>query len=500
MKIKQLKEKTAQGLKDFLPKIGVGDIEGLLDTLNDKLSKSQGGEIKKPIVITNNNSNYSITINPDGNVFIYNKHYSRNIFNIRPYDENATDVIIDGNRHNASLSIDDIVKLISKRGEIYNSNDIFTASKFKLRNGSNNQVLLGDGTTTSKLVSYISTSPQFDAYIVNILNIDGAHDSFTILGATKELAGLMTATDKAKLDDIPNTYLPLTGGVMKGTLYVPYISPSSQAGLTITGVTGIEHNDQNKFTTPEVWTTDGNSIPIDKAGGVPRLNSNSKIGENQIDELRGYISTLSGRIHTSYNEYSNIGYLSVGGDSNIKGSAGAITIERTDEVDGDLSSDTIITLDGETGSIEAINGTFTDKVKANGFSANNNGNSNTAWTTNGGSIDLINLLSNAAIYVAGGREETGQSRINYTTVIDNPDNIIFDLRMKMFLARKDLVYYSHWNADISKNIAPPSRYGIETDNGVFPFNNQMYKFSNCNDIYIATCSNGICIMKKLTLK
>ena len=56
MKIKQLKEKTAQGLKDFLPKIGVGDIEGLLDTLNDKLSKSQGGEINKPIVITNKNS------------------------------------------------------------------------------------------------------------------------------------------------------------------------------------------------------------------------------------------------------------------------------------------------------------------------------------------------------------------------------------------------------------------------------------------------------------
>ena len=65
MKIKQLKEKTAQGLKDFLPKIGVNDIEGLIDVLNDKLSKSRGGEVKKPIVITNDNSNYICRLSSD---------------------------------------------------------------------------------------------------------------------------------------------------------------------------------------------------------------------------------------------------------------------------------------------------------------------------------------------------------------------------------------------------------------------------------------------------
>ena len=119
------------------------------------------------------------------------------------------------------------------------------------------------------------------------------------------------------------------------------------------------------------------------------------------------------------------------------------------------------------------------------------------WTTNGGSINLINLLKNAAIYVAGGFELAGA--INNTTVIDNPDSIIFS-RTGNFLAKKDSVYYTHWNADISKNIAPPSRYGIENDTGVFPFNNQMYKFSGYDDIYIATCFNGTCTMKKLTLE
>lgn len=172
---------------------------------------------------------------------------------------------------------------------------------------------------------------------------------------------------------------------------------------------------------------------------------------------------------------------------------GSIKIEQ---LDGDTSS-VISKTEINSNSIITTNATVADKVKANGFLANNNGNGNTAWTTNGGSIDLINLLKNAAIYVAGGFELAG-SNINNTTVIDNPDSIIFD-RAGKFLAKKDSVYYTHWKADISKNIAPPSRYGIETDNGVVPFNNQMYKFIDQEDIYIAICIDGFCSMEKLTL-
>lgn len=172
---------------------------------------------------------------------------------------------------------------------------------------------------------------------------------------------------------------------------------------------------------------------------------------------------------------------------------GSIKIEQ---LDGDTSSVTSKT-EINSNSITTTNATVANKVKANGFLANNNGNSNTVWTTNGGSVDLINLLKNAAIYVAGGFERVG-ANVNNTTVIDNPDNIIFS-RTGSFLAKKDSVYYTHWKADISKNIAPPSRYGIETDNGVFPFNNQMYKFMNYDEIYIAICINGVCTMEKLTL-
>lgn len=172
---------------------------------------------------------------------------------------------------------------------------------------------------------------------------------------------------------------------------------------------------------------------------------------------------------------------------------GSIRIEQLDGDTSRVNSKTEI----DSNSITTTNATVANKVKANGFLANNNGNSNTVWTTNGGSIDLINLLKNAAIYVAGGFERVG-ANVNNTTVIDNPDNIIFS-RTGSFLAKKDSVYYTHWNADISKNIASPSRYGIETDNGVVPFNNQMYKFIDQEDIYIAICINGFCSMEKLTL-
>ena len=248
--------------------------------------------------------------------------------------------------------------------------------------------------------------------------IDGTALGTEFPAATKELAGLMTAADKTKLDAVKTTYLPLSGGTMTGPLN------------------------------------------IDFTEGI-------KIIESDLSPRNTYI-----------------------GD-------GSIRIERLDGDSSSVISKTEINSD----SITTTNATVANKIKANGFLANNNGNDYTAWTTNGESIDLIDLLSNTAIYVAGGFE-IAESGIDNDTVVDNPDSIIYDSSTLggRFFARKGLICYTHWNADISKNIAPPSRYGIETNVGVFPFNNQTYKFSGRDDIYIANCSNGTCSMEKLTLK
>lgn len=285
---------------------------------------------------------------------------------------------------------------------------------FQLAGGTDQDVLLGDGSTTNQLIKDVTAGAIQSEYNFNFVTTGNVNKFVTIKSATSTTAGVMTSADKAKLDGIENTYLPLSGGTLTGTL------------------------------------------GIDFTKGI-------KIIEYDLSPVNTYIGN------------------------------GSIKIEQ---LDGDTSS-VVSKTEIDSNSITTTNATVTNKVKANGFLANNNGNSNTAWTTNGGSIDLINLIKHAAIYVAGGFERV-ESNINNTTVINNPDSIIFS-STGSFFAKKDSVYYTHWNADISKNIASPSRYGIETDNGVVPFNNQMYKFIDQEDIYIAICINGFCSMEKLTL-
>lgn len=337
--------------------------------IDDKLSKSQGGEIKKPIVVTNDDSDYKTIINPDGSIYVFNKNTNNNVFSLI----NTNNGVIINNNVYAPIRVNNIDALYDKHDNVlYNSNsNVFYANGFIINNGNNEQVLLGDGSTTGELIKEISINNTVDGYRIIVKSINGDTKDTMLSGATGKVAGLMTAADKVKLDDINKTYLPLSGGTLTGVLRLNEIN-SDQNGLDIINVNGIQSVDQDKVLTPEVWAT------------------------------------------------------------------------------------------------------------------------------NGTSINILTLLSNAAIYVAGGFELVGLN-VNNTTVIDNPDSIIFS-RTGRFLAKKDSVYYTHWKADISKNIAPPSRYGIETNEGVFPFNNQMYKFSNQEYIYIAICSNGTCNMKELTLK
>lgn len=292
-----------------------------------------------------------------------------------------------------------------------------SSSMFQLTDGTDHDVLLGDGSTTDRLIKDVTAGAIQGEYNFNFITTGNVNKFVTINAATSTTAGVMTSADKAKLDDIENTYLPLSGGTLNGTLDIDFTE----------GIQIIEHD-------------------------LSPINTYIGNGSIKIEQLDG--------------DTSNV-------------------ISKTE-----INSNSIIT----------TNATVANKVKANGFLANNNGNGNTAWTTNGGSINLINLLKNAAIYVAGGFE-LAESGLNASTVVDNPDSIIFDKSLLggRFLARKGLTCYTHWKADISKNIAPPSRYGIETDNGVFPFNNQMYKFSQYDDIFIATCLSGGCSMEKLTL-
>lgn len=471
MKIKQLKEKTIKGFIDFLPKIGINDIEGLLNALNDKLSKSEGGEVNKPIVITNKDSNYSITINPDGSIYIWSKTKKENIFSLK----------IDNKDINRFVIINDDIHrglCISKIHALYGQNDDlcydgvsgnFYASRYVINGSNNTRVLLGDGSTTSNLIKQIRINKSNDIYTMIAEDIGNKIYLIEFPGATEELAGLMTAADKTKLDNVPNIYAKKS----KTISYITVCNLPNKRGLYI----AIDYADRTKPGTtvniPNATTTsDGCMSYKDK---------------NKLDNIEHtYISSQNGNIYSEYDTNNGNTTLDVTGNYDEEGSAGRIRLKYTEDSKGKLS----IMLDGSESS-----------VNAEKFSSIISPNKNEVWSTDGGRINVLNLLSNAAIYVAGGFELAGSS-IDNTTVVDSPNSIIFDDSVLggRFLARKGITCYTHWKADISKNMAPPSRYGIETDNGVFPFNNQMYKFSTYDDIFIAICSNSTCSMKILTLK
>lgn len=316
---------------------------------------------------------------------------------------------------------------------------------------------------------------------VNVPEASGPHrvGTFTYPGN----AGFMSISDKTKLDDIPSTYLPLSGGIMKGTLYISNISGSSQEGLSIVNVAGIAHTDQDKFSIPEVWTTNASSIPLNKANGIPTLNADGKIDESKIDNLRGYVSSQNGDIYSEHNVDDGYTILNISGDSDIEGSGGRIRLRRTEDGKGKIS----VVIDGVEGS-----------VNAERFNSTVNPNKNEVWSTNGGRIDVLNLLSNAAIYVEGEITKVTGS-VNYNDVINYPNSIVFDTVTGIFYAKKNDKLYTHWNAYLQKNIYPPEKYGAIVDNYVYPIPKQIYKFKGNNNLYISSYLNNVATMTIFTI-
>lgn len=467
MKIKQLKEKTIKGFIDFLPKVVVDNIEGLSNILNDKLSKSEGGEVNKSIVVTNNDSDYKTIINPDGSIYVLNKNTNNNVFSLI----NTNKGVIINNNVYVPIRINSIDALYDKHGNaLYNStSNIFYADGFIINNGSNKQVLLGDGSTTGELIKQISINNTVDAYRIIVTTINGDTENTMLSIATEKVAGLMSAVDKTKLDNVPNIYAEKSKTISN----IIVGNRPNKRGLYI----AIDYADR---------TNPGTTVNIPNATTTSD-GCMSYEDKNKLDNIENtYISSQNGNIYSSYDTDNGNTILDVTGNYDEEGSAGRIRLKYTEDSKSKLS----IMLDGAESS-----------VNAEKFNSIISPNKNEVWSTDGGRINVLNLLLNAAIYVAGGFE-LAEPGIDNTTVIDSPDRIIYDDSVLggRFLAKKGMTCYTHWKADISKNIAPPSRYGIETDGGVFPFSNQMYKFSTYDDIFITTCFNGTCSMKKLTLK
>lgn len=234
---------------------------------------------------------------------------------------------------------------------------------FKLAGGTDKQVLLGDGGTTDRLIKDVTAAAIQSEYNFDFITTGNVNNFVTIKAATSTTAGVMTAADKTKLDDVPNiyakksntisnitvgnrpnkrglyiaidyadrtnpgtvvnipnatttsdgcmsyedknrldnvknTYLPLSGGTLTGTLRLNDIN-SDENGLDINNVNGIQSVDQYKVLTPEVWTTNGNSIPLNIANGIAKLDQNGNIPLKNLGNIDTQIALVVDKLPTT---------------------------------------------------------------------------------------------------------------------------------------------------------------------------------------------------------
>ena len=97
-----------------------------------------------------------------------------------------------------------------------------SSSMFQLTDGTDQDVLLGDGSTTDRLIKDVTSGAIQGEYNFNFTTTGNVNKFVTIKAATSTTAGVMTAADKTKLDNIENTYLPLSGGTVTGTLGIDF--------------------------------------------------------------------------------------------------------------------------------------------------------------------------------------------------------------------------------------------------------------------------------------
>ena len=234
---------------------------------------------------------------------------------------------------------------------------------FQLVGGTDQDVLLGDGSTTDRLIKDVTAGAIQSEYNFNFITTGNVNNFVTIKAATSTTAGVMTAADKTKLDDVPNiyaeksktisnitvgnrpnkrglyiaidyadrtnpgttvnipnatttsdgcmsyedknkldnienTYLPLSGGTLTGALRLNDIS-SDENGLDINNVNGIQSVDQDKVSTPEVWTTNGNSIPLNIANGIAKLDQNGNIPLKNLGNIDTQIALVVDKLPTT---------------------------------------------------------------------------------------------------------------------------------------------------------------------------------------------------------
>lgn len=309
---------------------------------------------------------------------------------------------------------------------------ILTNGSIRLKNGTDQDVLLGDGSTTDRLIKDVTAGAIQSEYNFNFTTTGNVNKFVPIKAATSTTAGVMTAADKTKLDNVPNIYAEKSKTISNITVG----NRPNKRGLYI----AIDYADR---------TNPGTTVNIPNATTTSD-GCMSYEDKNKLDNIENTYLPLSGGTVT-----------------------GGIT------VNGAINTKSNITTDGT--------------VTAKGFVSKTEKNPHEVWACNGGSINLKTLIAATAVYVHGSIVESIAGSINQVTTIEDPDAIIFNKATGSFVAKKGNGYYKYWTTIDNLLISYTNKYGTFVPKlGTVPYHKQLYIFDNDNvNIYIANNTGSV---------
>lgn len=321
-------------------------------------------------------------------------------------------------------------------------------------------------------------------------------------GLTSGQDGIMSMSDKVKLDSIDNfannyTLKNATASDLGG-IKIGFNADNTSKNYPVS----LQDDGKAYVHVPWVDTQvdTSNCVKTDQSSTIDAdVTVNGKISSQDADIV---IENGKLELHEGSNGINFIGgnessYISASGGKSNEYFATDGTIQTIPNSYLPLSGGTVTGGITVVGAINTKSNITTDgTVTAKGFVSKTEKNRYEVWACNGSSINLKTLIAATAVYVHGSIVESIAESINSTVTIEDPDAIIFNKATGSFVAKKGNGYYRYWRPIDNLLISDSNKYGFLTSKrGVVPYHKQLYIFDNDNvNIYIANNTGSVSIL------
>ncbi len=364
----------------------------------------------------------------------------------------------------------------------------------------------------SQTVSSVAFAHKNNRMFLQLTNADNSKSNMHVplaqspgvsdIGLTTGQDGIMSMSDKVKLDGIDNfannyTLKNATASDLGG-IKIGFNADNTSKNYPVS----LQDDGKAYVHVPWVDTQvdTSNCVKTDQSSTIDAdVTVNGKISSQDADIV---IENGKLELHEGSNGINFIGgneslYISASGGKSNEYFATDGTIQTIPNSYLPLSGGTVtggITVDGAINTKSNI--TTDGTVTAKGFVSKTEKNRHEVWACNGNSINLKTLIAATAVYVHGSIVESIAGSINSTVTIEDPDAIIFNKATGSFVAKKGNGYYRYWSPINNLLISDSDKYGfLNTKRGIVPYHKQLYIFDNDNvNIYIANNTGSVSIL------